>query len=140
PHDAEVGVVESERREAAGRFTFEDDVRARDEPAELVLPARGVEVDHDAALRRVVVPPPETAVAMRGVTDEGAEVARLVTTRRLHDHDVGAEVPQHLPGPRAPLARDLHDPHTGERAAHSTPDSSRAANSSSVTPSRSQNT
>src|SRR6476661_10843377 len=137
---AQVDVIEAEGSEAARYFALDHDVRRPDEPAEIVAPTRRVEVDHDAALRRVVVPPPEAAVGVWFVGDEGPEGARRVATRRLDEHDVGPEVTQQLSGPRTPEARDFDDPHPVERAGHSTPASSSATNSSSVTPRSPQNT
>ena len=85
-------------------LALEHDVGLGHEPAEVVGPRVGGEVEHDAALGRVVVPPPEAALGVVDVVGEGSVGAAGVTARRLdHDH-VGAEVAEQLARrtPRAP--------------------------------------
>ena len=107
---AEVGVVETEGGERVGRLALEHDVGLGREPAEVICPGVGGEVEHDAALGRVVVPPPEAALGVLDVVGERVVCRREgVTARRLDHDDVGPEVAEHLPGERGMLRRQLDD-------------------------------
>ena len=63
----------------------------------------------DAELVGVVVPPPQAALGIGVIVDERLERPRLVTARRLDDHDVGAEVGEQL-ARRTPRARSRARP------------------------------
>jgi hypothetical protein len=80
-----------------------------------------LDIGHDAALRRVVVPPPEASFGAGRIVDERRESALGRTTRRLdHDH-VGTEVGEELARPRDVMMGELDHPHAVERAHQITP-------------------
>ena len=106
---AELGVVDPERVEHAGVLGLDDDVGRRREATEGVATVVGVEVEHDAALRRVVVPPPQAAVGVVLVAGEGPVGARHVAAGRFDDDHVGPEVPEELGAVRAAVVGQLDD-------------------------------
>ena len=129
----EVVVVDAPLREPSRRLALEHDVHGPDETAEEIeVIVAVVEIERDAELARLVVPPPEAALGSGHVVDEGPVPARVVPGARLHQHDLRAEVREQLARVRRPLARELHDAEPCERSLapraaacrrHSTPSS-----------------
>ena len=99
--------------------------------------ASPVEVGDDAALGRVVVPPPQAALGPGHVVDERLERALRRPARRLDDDDVGAEVGEQLAGPGARARGSARHPEAVERAHQITPSSARRPISAGVRPSTS---
>jgi hypothetical protein len=142
PHEARVGVaqlgvVDAEVVEHPRVLALEHEVRAGDELTEARAICFDVEVEDDAALRRVVVPPPEAAVGVDHVVDERSVPPRPVPAGRLDDHHVGAEVAEQLPGVGGAVARQLDDAEPFEDRRHQiTFRAARSSISSDDSPSR----
>ena len=125
---------------ASGWLALEDDVGLAGEAAEVVGAGVGVEVEHDPALRRVVVPPPEAAFRVLDVVGERPVGPAGMAAGRFHHDHVGAEVAEHLPGERGVLAGQLDDPQAeqGPRrlggVAHVTPSFASCSISASSSP------
>ena len=115
---AEFLVVEPELRQATGVLSLEHDVGAPRQCPEVGGALGGLEVEHDAALGRVVVPPPEARVGTGGTVDERPEPARRVTSGRFDDDHIGAEVGEQLPGVGRARTRELDDAQTFEHRFH----------------------
>ncbi len=109
-------MVEAELGERPGQLTFEHDVGVGHESAERAGAVVGGEVEHDAALRRVVVPPPEAALGVVDVVGERPVGAAGVSARRLDDDHVGAEVAEHLARERGLVRGELDHLQPVERA------------------------
>ena len=91
--------IEAEVAHRAGPQVLDDDVRARGQPPEHVLPCLGLEIERDAALRPIE---PHEVAAL--AVHHRLEPAREIATARILDlHDVGTEI------------RELH---AAERAGH----------------------
>ena len=103
-------VVQAQRIERAGRLGLEHDVGLCGKGTEIRRALRGVQVENDAALRRVVVPPPQTPVRIDPVVDERPVVARPVSAWRFDHDDVGPQVAEKLAGVRGSIARQLQHP------------------------------
>ena len=74
-----------------------------------------VEVEHDAALGRVVVPPPEAALGARLVVDERPVRARPGDRRAARRRSRRRRGRRAACRERRVLARELDDPHAGQR-------------------------
>jgi hypothetical protein len=85
-------VVEPQRVEPVRRLGLEHDVDVTRQCPEGRRSIRDVQVEHDPALGRVVVPPPQRPVRVDHAFGEGTMAARRVTARRLDDDDIRAQI------------------------------------------------
>src|SRR5208337_4147698 len=103
--------------QAADLEVFDQHVRPRREPPHDLAPTFAREIGDDRALAAVAAVEISCSALAVGLDERRPPAARVVAFRALDLDDVGAEIGQCLPDPRAGQnARELDDPDSGKRA------------------------
>ena len=103
-----------EPREGSRAEVLDEDIGPVDEELQVRAAAFGLEIDRDALL----APVHREEVGALSPGERGAPAPGVVSARRLHLDDLGAEVGQHHRGVRpGENPREIHHPHSGERRA-----------------------